>query len=279
MTHTRTEYSTTELAFEAGTVSRVGSARAVNEDVVDVRVRNDPDGFPVGYAIVCDGLGGYEAGEIASRLAVRVIRKTLADSIPGLEDLSTRTSAVQPDLEYLRRRISEGVYRANRDIYRFSRANEAAAIPHSGTAMTLTALIGGRAVIAHIGNSRLYRYREDRLEQLTRDHTIVAELIGAGILPDRKARLHPHRNVLTRALGTQPGVQADVRTIELCPDDRLLLCSNGLWSSFPHDLGMAGILGRGLPPDQTAAALVRTARQFDGSDDLSAIVVEVRSRR
>ena len=279
MMNTRAAYTTAELVFEAATVSRVGKSRAVNEDVVDIRIRNNPGGPPVGYAIVCDGLGGYEAGEIASRLAVRVMRTALVDAIPGLEDPAAGPSAFRTDAMHLRRRISGGIRLANQEIYRFSRQNEEASFQHSGTAMTLAALFGGLAVIAHVGNSRAYRYREGRLEQVTKDHTIVSELIRAGILSSGKARRHPHRNVLTRALGTQPHVEADIQTIELCPEDKLLLCSNGLWASFTHDLAMAGILERGLPPDQMAAGLVRIARSLDGGDDLSAIVVEIRSRK
>lgn len=277
----RTTVSQAALTYEAATVSRRGRNRTVNEDVVDVRVRNSPDGRPVGYALVCDGLGGYEAGEIASRLAVRVMRKVLVDSIPalegpGMENAAGTTLEKQPDEVYLYQRISGAIRSANEQIYRFSRENEEARFPHSGTAMTMAALFGSKAIIAHVGNSRLYRYRNGELNQLTHDHTIIAELIQAGVLRSGKARLHPQRNILTRALGTRPQVQADMRTTELSPGDRLLLCSNGLWTSFTHDLAIAGILERDLPPDLTAAGLVRIARSFGGDDDLSAVVVDIR---
>jgi protein phosphatase len=194
MMTTRTAHHATALAYEAATVSRVGKARAVNEDVVDVRVRNRPDGIPVGYAILCDGLGGYEAGEIASRLAVRVMRKALVDAIPGLEDGPAAHTAPIPDAAYIERRLAEAVSRANHRIYRFSRENEEASFSHSGTAMTLAALLGEQAVIGHIGNSRAYRYRAGDLMQITTDHTIVAELVAAGVVSARKGRGHPQLN-------------------------------------------------------------------------------------
>lgn len=274
-------FSPIRLAYEAATVSRRGRTRAVNEDVVDVRIHNTSDGSPVGYALLCDGLGGYEAGEIASRLAVRVVRRAIVDAIPGLEDPGTPARTVmKAELEtaYLQRRVKAAIRSANEQIYRFSQENEAAHFAHSGTALTMAALCGPCAVVAHVGNSRLYRYRNGELSQLTRDHTIIAELIRSGVLRSGKARLHPQRNILTKALGTRPEVQADIFTIDLCSGDKLLLCSNGLWTSFAHDLGMAGLLERDLPPDLTAAGLVRIARALDGSDDLSAIVIDILSQ-
>ncbi len=133
----------------------------------------------------------------------------------------------------------------------------------------------GTLTIAHVGDSRGYRYREGVLEQLTTDHSLVAELVRTGRLTEAEAAVHPHRSVITRALGTEAEVEVDTRTLELAPGDLILLCSDGL-SAMVRDDEIARLLGESeLDPYQAAETLVRAANAAGGEDNVTVVVFEV----
>jgi serine/threonine protein phosphatase PrpC len=144
-----------------------------------------------------------------------------------------------------------------------------------GTTLTLAVFTGDLAEIGHIGDSRAYRYREGRLEQLTRDHSLVAEMVASGELRPEEVATHPFRSVITRALGLESVVSVDLVQRDLLPGDRFLLCSDGLTTMLEDPQIAALLAGRDGPA--VAAALVEAANRAGGFDNTSVVVVDVRS--
>lgn len=238
-----------------GWAARPGPGRAVSQDSLGL-----PDGIPEDLLaskgwlyLVADGIGGHQAGEVASHLAVSIIRRAYYED-------------PDPDIEAsLRRAIVE----ANAEILR--QAQDPA---HAGMGTTVVAAVvrGEEMMVAHVGDSRAYLWRGGRLHPLTADHTWVAERLAAGILTPEEAANHPMRHVLTRSLGSAPDVEADAAHYSLLPGDRLLLCTDGVWEVLSEE-EMARILGR-ADPQRAATALVNRALESGGQDDATALVVE-----
>lgn len=206
------------------------------------------DGFSSG-AIVCDGMGGGAAGEVASAIVVEHVMRALAGS------------------GSLAERVSSGVTAANTAIREHSRTQLDGA--ESGSTMVLALVSEGRATIAHLGDSRAYVLREGRLEQLTADHSFVAEQVRAGLIPPERAAAHPLRSRLTKAVGTAESVTPSIAEHELRSGDLLLLCSDGL-HGMASDEGIASALGPDL--DRSAKALVALANGNGGKDNVTVAV-------
>jgi PPM family protein phosphatase len=231
-------------------LSDVGCVREINEDAVGYWPHDD------GMVLaVADGLGGEEAGEVASALALEVLAREL-ERAPGSWNVGKR----------LRRAFQE----ANIEIY-----NKAITVPElrgMGTTLTATALTGGSLVAAHVGDTRLYLKRQRQLTQLTKDHTWVWEQVQYGLLSAEQARMHPRRHVLTRCLGRELIVGIDVLTLDAQPGDVLLQCSDGVHGYF-RDEELARLLDQ--PPDAACRALIECGRERGGEDNLSAQVAVV----
>ena len=197
---------------------------------------------------VADGMGGAQAGELASRLAV--------EAMSG-----------QTDVEAL-------IREANRRVYERSSAD--AAVSGMGTTMT-AALVGadGTVTIGHVGDSRAYRLRGGELEQLTEDHSLVAELVRSGQLAPEDADTHPQRSVITRALGTDPDVDVDVRTVRAEPGDLFLLCSDGLTTMVGDEEILATIEADRDDLRGAADALVGKANRGGGEDNITVVCFEL----
>jgi len=229
----------------------VGCVREINEDAVGHWAHDDGMVFAV-----ADGLGGEEAGEVASSLALEVLGREL-ERAPANWSVAKR----------LRRTFQE----ANLEIY-----NKAITVPElrgMGTTLTAAAVTGGTLVAAHVGDTRLYLLRDGRLTQLTKDHTWVAEQAQYGLLSADAARSHPRRHVLTRCLGRELIVAIDVLTLDLRPGDVLCQMSDGI-----HGYFVDGDLERflGEPPEAACRAMVLRARELGGEDNLSVQVAVVR---
>ena len=219
-----------------------------------VREENE-DAFVItdSLAAVADGMGGHQAGEVASRTAVA----ELADALGG--SLRRPTTAL---------------------LNAFSRANDAvlrqaAQADKAGMGSTLTAVVlsGRRAWIGHIGDSRAYLLREGLLTQLTRDHSLVADLVRNGSLSPEEARIHPRRHVITKAIGSDTVIKPDVFSLNLLAGDRLILCTDGLTNHVESDR-IAELAGGGSP--QTICRdLVEAAKAGGGSDNITVAVVEI----
>lgn len=226
-----------------GSVTDVGYVREHNEDNLLVK--------PPLFA-VCDGMGGHNAGEVASAIAIDV----LCDKAPMRPDASGLEAAVNDANMTIIRAVAEGEGREG-----------------MGTTCTAAILEGERLVIAQVGDSRAYLLHAGQLQQLTRDHSLVADLVDQGEITPEEARNHPWRSYITRALGLDPRVQPDIYELNVHAGDRLMLCSDGLYSMIP-DSDIASIMQDADDPQLCAQALTQAALDAGGSDNITVIVVD-----
>jgi PPM family protein phosphatase len=207
---------------------------------------------------VADGIGGAQAGELASSLAATAVRD---DSSDGSGDG--------------RQRVDELIQEANRRVYQ--RQSEDASLSGMGTTMTVALVDKGRVWIGHVGDSRAYLVRDGRLEQLTEDHSLVAELVRTGRLSPEEAETHPQRSVVTRALGTDPDVDVDTFSIDPKPGDLFMLCSDGLTSMVSDEAILAEIRKHRDDLRGSAKALVRAANRAGGEDNITVVFFEIQA--
>lgn len=227
-----------------GSRTDIGCLRDHNEDSLVVT--------PPLFAIA-DGMGGHAAGEVASEIAVRVLSELAPE---------------HPDGEALGRAIEE----ANRAVIQAAR--EGRGRQGMGTTMTAAMLEGERLVIAQVGDSRAYLLHQGKLQQLTRDHSLMADMIEAGQLTPEEARTHPQRSVITRALGSDAHLHPDIYEINVETGDRLLICSDGL-SGMIFDDQIENTLRRVQDPQRCASQLVNEAIAAGGHDNVTVIVADV----
>ena len=227
-----------------GSRTDIGCLRDHNEDSLVVT--------PPLFA-VADGMGGHAAGEVASEIAVRVLSELAPE---------------HPDVEALGRAIEE----ANRAVIQAAR--EGRGRQGMGTTMTAAMLEGERLVIAQVGDSRAYLLHQGKLQQLTRDHSLMADMIEAGQLTPEEARTHPQRSVITRALGSDAHLHPDIYEINVETGDRLRICSDGL-SGMIFDDQIENTLRRVQDPQRCASQLVNEAIAAGGHDNVTVIVADV----
>ena len=245
-----------ELLLDAHLITDRGLARERNEDRCGAFTPEDAQTrLQRGRLyVVADGMGGHVGGDIAAELTVETLPRAYFQGEWLGADVTLRTA----------------FRAANAAI-----ARQAAAEParHGmGAAAVAAAVVGGRAVLAHLGDCRAYRVREGRAERLTADHSWVEERVAAGRITSDEARIHPYRNVLTRALGSELDVEPTMGETELRPGDTLLLCSDGLWGVVTDEEIAATV--RDLPDAKAAArALVDLALERGGPDNISVAVV------
>jgi PPM family protein phosphatase len=220
----------------------VGRQRSANEDSLVV----SPPLFAV-----ADGMGGAKAGEVASAVAVEAVEGAKESSEPAEAQLASI------------------VRDANRRIYDLAVADESRR--GMGTTLTLAKLHDEEVSLAHVGDSRAYRLRDGELEQLTRDHSLVAELERSGQITPEAAEHHPQRSIITRALGPEPDVEVDTYTLTGRPGDLFLICSDGLTSMISDD-EVGSILRSAGSLDEAADELVRAANQSGGKDNITVIL-------
>jgi protein phosphatase len=222
--------------------SDTGRQRNANEDSFFVRA-------PI--FVVADGMGGAQAGEVASKAAAEAFDRDLPDAPPE-------------------RVLRETIEAANRDIHRLAIADPSRA----GMGTTITAAIVNaereEVGIGHVGDSRAYRLRDGRLEQLTRDHSLVEEMRRKGQITDEQAEDHPQRSIITRALGPEPEVDVDVHTVPAAPGDVFLLCSDGLTTMVDEDR-IASLLSGASSMGAAVRALVDEANRAGGRDNITAL--------
>jgi len=237
-------------------VSDVGKAREHNEDSISWDIE-------LGLIMLADGMGGHNAGEIASELAVTAIRDALLDVLTP-EMLETRMIKCDEALR-------EAVVYANEEIH--DQAQRRIECAGMGTTVVITLFHDEKVTFAHVGDSRIYRLRHGELKQLTQDHSLVQEMIDNGYLSQEEAMISSSRNLITRALGIAPDVDVDVETQDIDLEDVYLLCSDGL-SDLVSEQDMARIiLERRDSLDNAAQQLVDLANERGGSDNISVILV------
>ena len=224
--------------------SNTGLLRTQNEDSVWYDEKT-------GLFAVADGMGGHLAGEVASAMAVDAIRQ-MAEGKP-----KASFSA-----------LADAFDKANTAI--LDHAWQHAECHGMGTTLSVLWLMQERALIAHMGDSRIYRLRDGRLEQVTRDHSLVQELVQAGIITKEEARTHPRRNIITRALGTEGDSQPDLILEDCRPGDCWLLCSDGL-TGMVTDEAIAGVLKQ-QALEEAADTLIRLALDAGGQDNITLLI-------
>jgi len=206
---------------------------------------------------VADGIGGAQAGELASRLAATALRETGADGADP------------------RRHVDALIQEANRRVY--ERQTSDASASGMGTTITVALVQDDVVWIGHVGDSRAYLIRDGELEQLTEDHSLVAELVRTGKLSPEEAETHPQRSVVTRALGTDPNVDVDTFEVEARPGDLFMLCSDGLTTMVDDGTILSEIDSNRGDLQSTAKALVRAANRGGGEDNITVVFFEVES--
>ena len=230
-------------------VSDTGRRRRRNED----QYVCEPPLFAV-----ADGMGGAQAGEVASGLAAAVLN----EATPG-ERADERGEE----------RVAHLIQEANRRV--FQRSSEDESTSGMGTTMTVALVDGDTIAFGHVGDSRAYRVRGGELEQLTDDHSLVGELVRSGRLSPEEAESHPQRSVITRALGTEPDVDVDTFTIEAEPDDLYLICSDGLTDMVDGEVIHSVVDEKRSDLAVAAADLIDLANQNGGRDNISVVLVRV----
>lgn len=245
--------------LEIATATHPGMVRSHNEDSITA----DRE---MGLAVLADGMGGYNAGEVASGIAVAMIpaemRKALAACPPG--DLNDKR------MEQL---ISEQAARANATIY--ETAQKEAQYRGMGTTLVVALWHDNHVTVGHIGDSRLYRLRDDKLEQITRDHSLLQEQIDSGMISKEDARHAPNKNLVTRAVGIDPAVEAEVHTYPVQQGDIYLLCSDGLPDMVPDEDIENTLASLKANLNLAAEQLVQQANDNGGRDNVSVILVRV----
>jgi serine/threonine protein phosphatase PrpC len=204
---------------------------------------------------VADGMGGAQAGEVASQLAAESVREQGQGGLAAPEQ------------------VIELIRAANRRVYSYSSENASAR--GMGTTMTVAMVAGDGVVIGHVGDSRAYLLRDDKLTQLTQDHSLVAELIRSGRLSPEEAETHPQRSVITRALGTDPEVEVDLFSLAAKDRDLFLLCSDGLTSMVADEEMERLLVDSRDDLDAATRELIEAANQAGGEDNISVVLFEL----
>ncbi len=232
------------------------SEYAVASDTGRRRRRNE-DNYVVAPPLfaVADGMGGAQAGEVASKLAASAVDDGNAGELNGLE------------------RVDALIQEANRRVY--DRATNDPAASGMGTTMTVALVEGMTVAIGHVGDSRAYLVRGDVMEQLTEDHSLVNELLKSGKLSEAEAQVHPQKNVIIRAVGTDPDVDVDAFTIDAEDGDVFLICSDGL-TDMVEDEDILDVVDRNREDlDKAVKALVQAANRGGGEDNITAVAFRI----
>ena len=274
------------LTVRFAALTHTGVRRPSNEDSVGARPG-------LGRFVVCDGMGGHAAGEVASRAAADTIEAFIQHSEGASSDL-TWPYGYKPELGIDGNRLLSAFLLANREIYQRVQDDPSLRgmattgvalllgqeskprIPNPESRIPTEPAFSGAALVAHVGDSRAYLWRDGVLEHITRDHSWVEEQISAGALSEEEARQHPWRNLVTRALAGAEPPEVEVTPVALERGDRILICSDGLTTPLT-DLAIQETINR-VPkgqPEALCQALVDAANAAGGPDNISVIVVEV----
>jgi protein phosphatase len=240
-----------------------GRVRDHNEDAIG----SDPD---IGLMVLADGMGGYNAGEVASGIAVQIVSE-LATEGAGREN----RDEIDPHSGLMRQSIvlRDAVYRANKII--FQTAQSQTHCEGMGTTIVAGMFYDNKVSIAHVGDSRAYRLRGGNLEQLTLDHSLLQELVDRGFYSPEEAQRSTNRNYVTRALGVEPTVEVEVHEYEVLPDDIYLLCSDGLPDMVEDEDIHLTISTFNASLDIVGKQLIELANDHGGRDNVSVQLAQV----
>lgn len=261
------------LRQSAGFATHVGMVRDHNEDFIGTysfAVEQKPGEAQTGLYIVADGMGGHEAGERASKLVTQTIMDKIhqLQAVPSLKGSTRFLGQAMSASEIL----VNAVKQANSLLVQTRKS--AATGNDRGTTLTAALITGSSAIVVNVGDSRTYVFRNGQLQQITKDHSLVASLVSAGLITPEEARSHPQRNQVYRTLGDKEDLEVDTFPQVLSAGDLLLLCSDGLWEMV-RDETIQSILEKATSPQAACDTLIQAALQAGGEDNISAIVVRI----
>jgi protein phosphatase len=247
-----------EVKLTINGLTDVGRVRDGNEDSIAWDAR-------LGLIMLADGMGGHNAGEVASAMAVETIKSALQDVLaPEIQ---------AADIIDYHDAVREAVTFANQEIHEQAQMKSECA--GMGTTIVLGLFRNDSVILAHVGDSRIYRYRQGELEQMTSDHSLVQEMVDSGYLSQEEAQQSASKNLITRALGIAPEVDVDVREVPLQRDDIFLMCSDGLSDLVSRDDISSVISDAGQDMQRAAQELVNLANERGGTDNISVILVNM----
>ncbi|MCG8350294.1 MAG: protein phosphatase 2C domain-containing protein [Chloroflexales bacterium] len=252
-----------------GALSDTGVVRAHNEDslfTLNMSLSNTSEQRAWGLYMVADGMGGHAAGEIASGLAIRGAAEIVLSEYLSL----VIDSNADYDDQQAQAIVHRAVMRANDYILREGQMRD----NDMGSTLTMALVVGDRATIANVGDSRTYLYRDGKLKRVTRDHSLVMRLVELGQIEDKDIYTHPQRNAVLRSLGDKPDVQVDIFSTRLYSGDALLLCSDGQWE-MTQDPEMERVIAANGDPQRACEAFIRAANQAGGEDNVTSVLVRL----
>ncbi len=211
-----------------------------------------------GVFVIADGMGGHNGGEIASRIAV--------------ESFWTYVQSELHENSVIAQVVCNGIRQANREV--FKKAQSDKTLRGMGTTMDVCFFKDAQLITFHVGDSRIYRFRGGTLQQLTTDHSFVEHLIESGEITREEAAVHPNRNVITRAVGSEPTVLIDVAEHEVASGDRYFMCTDGL-SNLVSDSEIAEVLNSNIPLKEQAERLISIANEKGGTDNSTVLIIEI----
>ena len=240
-----------------------GKVREHNEDTIAF----DAD---IGLLVLADGMGGYNAGEVASGIAVKTILNLVCESVDrqDLKTLDRESGMSRPSII-----LRDAIHRANKIIYQTARTQPNC--EGMGTTVVAMLFFDNRASIAHVGDSRLYRLRSDKFEQVTMDHSLLQELVDRGFYSAEEAQRAANKNYVTRALGVEPNVDVEVQEVPVQKGDFYALCSDGLSDMVEDDDMHLTLTTFGANLDTVAKQLIQLANDNGGRDNISVVMANV----
>jgi PPM family protein phosphatase len=243
----------TSYSIHSFGISDIGLSRKKNEDYWS----SIPE---INLFLLADGMGGHRAGEIAAKKAVEVIEELF------LKEKSTTK------LETLETKLHQAIIKANQDIFEMSHSEPG--FRGMGTTLCSLHIQNNKALVGHVGDSRIYRYRKDTLTQLTNDHSLISDLIKTQHVEEDEPIPSPHRNIITKALGPASFVEPEIESYTIEPGDVFLLCSDGL-SDYVSERRMKKVLSRDLSLEMKTRYFVSLAKQRRSQDNITLILVQI----
>ncbi|HHJ35532.1 MAG TPA: Stp1/IreP family PP2C-type Ser/Thr phosphatase [Gammaproteobacteria bacterium] len=240
----------------------IGSVRDHNEDAIGCDEN-------IALAVLADGMGGHRGGEMASAITVSTILEFILDKA---KDINTGETDDETGYSAESLMIHEAITLANKNVHDSSEAN--AQYRGMGTTVVVVMFYDNRFSVAHVGDSRLYRYRDGELEQITRDHSLMQELIDRGFYTPEQARNSLNKNLVTRAIGIDSNVQIDVQEDVAMVDDIYLLCSDGVTDMIEDELIKSAIMSNSNDLEKAATEIIKLANDHGGKDNISALLAK-----
>jgi PPM family protein phosphatase len=250
-------------AIDVVRLTDVGLRRDKNEDAV-------ASDLSIGLLMLADGMGGYKAGEVASEIAVLMIAAEITEAMQNKSLLNKAESNLLPASQML----LDAVEKTNAVIYQISLNQPQCA--GMGTTLVTCIFTNNKLIVGHIGDSRMYRLRGDKLVQLTEDHSVIQEQINAGLLTKAQAKLSNKKNLVTRALGIDPEVELDLQELDVEVGDVYLLCSDGLSDLVDDEEIAKTLLEANGNIAQAASNLIQSANENGGTDNISVVIAIIR---